>query len=130
MADSPPAATCSKRSATCRSSPASPAHRSKNRPRRFSKVQGSKESKHPTSVDFGYWTLDFGLFSVTSWHGGTPMSSDLKHRSRAITDGPDRAPARAMFKAIGLTDEDLAKPLVGVANTWIEVMPCNFHLRR
>jgi dihydroxy-acid dehydratase len=58
------------------------------------------------------------------------MPHDLKHRSRAITDGPDRAPARAMFKAIGLTDEDLAKPLVGVANTWIEVMPCNFHLRR
>jgi dihydroxy-acid dehydratase len=58
------------------------------------------------------------------------MSSDLKRHSRAITDGPDRAPARAMFKAIGLTDEDLAKPIVGVANTWIEVMPCNFHLRR
>jgi dihydroxy-acid dehydratase len=58
------------------------------------------------------------------------MAHDLKHRSRAITDGPDRAPARAMFKAIGLTDADLAKPLVGVANTWIEVMPCNFHLRR
>ena len=58
------------------------------------------------------------------------MPHDLKHRSRAITDGPDRAPARAMFKAIGLTDDDLAKPLVGVANTWIEVMPCNFHLRR
>jgi dihydroxy-acid dehydratase len=55
---------------------------------------------------------------------------DLKHRSRAITEGPDRAPARAMFKAIGLTDEDIAKPLIGVANTWIEVMPCNFHLRR
>jgi dihydroxy-acid dehydratase len=58
------------------------------------------------------------------------MAHDPKHRSRAITDGPDRAPARAMFKAIGLTDEDIAKPLVGVANTWIEVMPCNFHLRR
>jgi dihydroxy-acid dehydratase len=58
------------------------------------------------------------------------MPHDLKHRSRAITDGPDRAPARAMFKAIGLTDDDLAKPMVGVANTWIEVMPCNFHLRR
>ena len=55
---------------------------------------------------------------------------DPKHRSRAITDGPDRAPSRAMFKAIGLTDADLAKPIVGVANTWIEVMPCNFHLRR
>jgi dihydroxy-acid dehydratase len=55
---------------------------------------------------------------------------DLKHRSRGITDGRDRAPSRAMFKAIGFTDSDLAKPLIGVANTWIETMPCNFHLRR
>ncbi len=55
---------------------------------------------------------------------------DLKHRSRNITDGRDRAPARAMYKAIGFTDDDLAKPLIAVANTWIETMPCNFHLRR
>jgi dihydroxy-acid dehydratase len=55
---------------------------------------------------------------------------DLKHRSHGITDGRDRAPARAMFKAIGFTDADLRKPLIGVANTWIETMPCNFHLRR
>ncbi len=55
---------------------------------------------------------------------------DLKHRSRGITDGRDRAPARSMFKAIGFTDADLSKPLIGVANTWIETMPCNFHLRR
>ena len=55
---------------------------------------------------------------------------DLKHRSRGITDGRDRAPARAMFKAIGFSDSDLKKPLIGVANTWIETMPCNFHLRR
>ncbi len=55
---------------------------------------------------------------------------DLKHRSRLITEGRDRAGARSMFKAIGLTSEDLAKPLIGVANTWIETMPCNFHLRR
>lgn len=55
---------------------------------------------------------------------------DLKHRSRGITDGRDRAGARAMFKAIGFTDADLAKPIIGVANTWIETMPCNFHLRR
>jgi dihydroxy-acid dehydratase len=55
---------------------------------------------------------------------------DLKHRSRGITDGRDRAPARSMFKAIGFTDADLQKPLIGVANTWIETMPCNFHLRR
>src|SRR6202161_4077423 len=55
---------------------------------------------------------------------------DQKHRSRGITDGRDRAPARSMFKAIGFTDADLRKPLIGVANTWIETMPCNFHLRR
>ncbi len=55
---------------------------------------------------------------------------DLKHRSRLITDGRDRAPSRAMFKAIGFTGEDLTKPLIGVANTWIETMPCNFHLRQ
>ena len=55
---------------------------------------------------------------------------DLKQRSRNITDGRDRAPARAMFKSIGFTDNDLAKPLIAVANTWIETMPCNFHLRR
>jgi dihydroxy-acid dehydratase len=55
---------------------------------------------------------------------------DLKHKSRVLTDGPDRAGARAMLKANGFTDADLAKPLIGVANTWTEVMPCNFHLRR
>ena len=55
---------------------------------------------------------------------------DLKHRSRGITDGRDRAPSRAMFKSIGFTDADLSRPLIGVANTWIETMPCNFHLRR
>src|SRR6202050_2228001 len=55
---------------------------------------------------------------------------DLKHRSRGITDGRDRAGARAMFKAIGFTDADVSKPIFGVANTWIETMPCNFHLRR
>jgi dihydroxy-acid dehydratase len=54
---------------------------------------------------------------------------DLKHRSRALTDGPERAAARSYLKAIGYDDEALAKPLVAVANTWIETMPCNFHLR-
>jgi dihydroxy-acid dehydratase len=58
------------------------------------------------------------------------MASNLKHRSHIITDGRDRAGARAMFKAIGFTDADLAKPIVGIANTWIETMPCNFHLRQ
>ena len=55
---------------------------------------------------------------------------DLKHISRGITDGRARAGARSMFKAIGFTDADLSRPLIGVANTWIETMPCNFHLRR
>jgi len=55
---------------------------------------------------------------------------ETKLQSRDLLIGPGRAPARAMLKAVGLTDEDLTKPLVGVANTWIEVMPCNFHLRR
>ena len=55
---------------------------------------------------------------------------DLKHRSRGITEGRDRAGARAMFKAVGFNDADLSRPLIGVANTWIETMPCNFHLRR
>ncbi|MEA2297320.1 MAG: dihydroxy-acid dehydratase [Solirubrobacteraceae bacterium] len=54
---------------------------------------------------------------------------DLKHRSRALTEGPERAPARAYLKGIGYDDEALAKPIVGVASTWIETMPCNFHLR-
>lgn len=49
--------------------------------------------------------------------------------SHTITQGRDRAPARAMLKAIGFTDEDLAKPIIGVANTWIETMPCNYNLR-
>lgn len=58
------------------------------------------------------------------------MAENLKPRSSVITDGPDRAPSRAMLKAVGFTDKDLSRPLVGVANTWIEIGPCNFHLRR
>jgi dihydroxy-acid dehydratase len=54
---------------------------------------------------------------------------DVKHRSRALTEGPARAPARAYLKGIGFDDEALAKPIIGVASTWIETMPCNFHLR-
>ena len=57
------------------------------------------------------------------------MASDLKHKSRELTEGPGRAPARAMLRAVGLRDEDFGKPLVAVANTWSEVTPCNFHLR-
>lgn len=60
------------------------------------------------------------------------MSNKLKPRSYVITDGPDRAAARTMlmFGDEGLTPEDLDKPIIGVANTWIEIGPCNFHLRR
>src|SRR5579884_517251 len=54
---------------------------------------------------------------------------DPKHRSRALTEGPERAAARAYLKGIGFDDEALAKPIIAVANTWIETMPCNFHLR-
>src|ERR1700687_424063 len=57
------------------------------------------------------------------------MTFDPKQRSRIITDGRDRAGARARLKGIGFTDDDLARPIIGVANTWIETMPCNYHLR-
>ena len=58
------------------------------------------------------------------------MPKELKLKSHALLVGPSRAPARAMLKAVGFTDEDLSRPIIGIANTWIEVMPCNFHLRR
>ena len=58
------------------------------------------------------------------------MSNPLQRKSHDLLEGPGRAPARAMLKAVGFTDADLSRPLVGVANTWIEVMPCNYHLRR
>ena len=57
------------------------------------------------------------------------MTDPLKHHSHYLTDGPDRAPARAMLKAVGFTNEDLARPLVGVAHSWIEVMPCTLNAR-
>jgi len=58
------------------------------------------------------------------------MAREPKLKSHDLLVGPGRAPARAMLKAVGFTDEDLSRPIIGVANTWIEVMPCNFHLRR
>ena len=60
----------------------------------------------------------------------TTRTTDLRKTSRVMTEGPDRAPSRAMLRATGLTDDDFRKPLIGVANTWIETMPCNLHLRR
>ena len=56
-------------------------------------------------------------------------SDPAKRHSAALTDGPDRAPARAMLKGVGFTDDDLARPLVGVSTTWIETMPCNLNQR-
>ena len=50
-------------------------------------------------------------------------------RSATLTEGPHRAPARAMLKASGFSDEDLARPLIGLANTWTEIGPCNYHLK-
>ena len=60
---------------------------------------------------------------------GRPTDPGKRH-SHALTDGPDRAGARAMLKAVGFTDDDLSKPIVGVATTWIETMPCNLNQRR
>jgi dihydroxy-acid dehydratase len=57
-------------------------------------------------------------------------SDPAKRHSAALTDGPDRAGARGMLKAIGFTDEDLAKPIIGVGHSWIETMPCNYNHRR
>jgi dihydroxy-acid dehydratase len=53
----------------------------------------------------------------------------MSDRSNPLTTGPHRAPARAMLKAVGFSDADLKRPLIGVANTWIEIGPCNYHLR-
>jgi dihydroxy-acid dehydratase len=57
------------------------------------------------------------------------VTTDPRSQSRALVDGADRAAARAYFKAVGFTDADLAKPLVGVAHCWIEITPCNWNHR-
>ncbi len=59
----------------------------------------------------------------------TTGSFDVKHRSRALTEGPERAGARSYLHGIGYSAEDLAKPIIGVAHSWIETMPCNFNNR-
>ena len=59
----------------------------------------------------------------------TRAAFDVKHKSRALTEGPERAAARAYLHGIGYSAEDLAKPIVGVAHSWIETMPCNFNNR-
>jgi dihydroxy-acid dehydratase len=57
-------------------------------------------------------------------------TNPAKRKSAALTDGADRAPARAMLKGVGFTDEDLSRPIIGIASTWIETMPCNFNQRQ
>jgi dihydroxy-acid dehydratase len=57
-------------------------------------------------------------------------TTDARHKSRTILEGRDRAPARSYLKGMGFTDEDLTKPVVGVAHSWIETMPCNYNHRR
>jgi len=58
-----------------------------------------------------------------------PAGDPRKQHSRSITDGYEQAPMRAMLHAVGLDEDDMARPLVGIANTWVEAMPCNMHLR-
>ena len=60
----------------------------------------------------------------------TTKGSRLKHRSREITEGPERAPARSMLLAMGLTPDDLNKPFIGIANLASDLTPCNVHLGR
>src|SRR4051812_36385781 len=55
---------------------------------------------------------------------------DRKPRSREVTDGIERAPARAMLRAVGMTDDDWDKPQIGVASSWNEITPCNLSLQR
>lgn len=69
------------------------------------------------------------MTSKNGSNGHSEGTFDMRHKSRHILDGVERAGARAMLKGIGLTDEDLQKPMVLIANTWIETMPCNFGLR-
>src|SRR5437763_17125316 len=56
--------------------------------------------------------------------------STRERKSETILRGPSRAPARAMLRGVGYSDDDLRKPIIGIANTWIETMPCNLNLRR
>src|SRR4030095_14522180 len=65
-----------------------------------------------------------------SRQGSRVMAIDPRHKSRVLLEGPDRAPARAMMKAVGFSDQDLARPQIGVAHSWIGTMPCNWNHRK
>ncbi|MFP3835813.1 hypothetical protein SCA31_23245, partial [Chryseobacterium sp. SIMBA_028] len=60
----------------------------------------------------------------------TENTPDIKPRSRVVTDGIHAAPARGMFRAVGMGDDDFAKPQIGVASSWNEITPCNLSLNR
>src|ERR1700686_825324 len=77
----------------------------------------------------GYWPPPFLAVWQVSGRDSEVSDSSLKPRSSVLTDGAHRAPARAMLRAAGIKDEDFTKPLIGIANTWIEIGPCNYHLR-
>src|SRR5207237_8141893 len=61
---------------------------------------------------------------------GPNGAAPLRRQSARLTEGDDRAPARSMWRAIGFSRADLAKPLIGVGHSWIETMPCNYNHRR
>ncbi|MCB0954572.1 MAG: dihydroxy-acid dehydratase, partial [Ilumatobacter sp.] len=68
------------------------------------------------------------MSTTASQPDGTPV--DVKPRSRDVTDGMQKAPARAMLRAVGMTDDDWVKPQVAIASSWNEVTPCNMTLRK
>jgi len=77
-----------------------------------------------------FWVAVFVVGALDDHGKDSAVSDSLpKPRSRALVDGANRAGARAMLRACGLQDDDFKKPLIGVANTWIEIGPCNYHLR-
>jgi dihydroxy-acid dehydratase len=96
-------------------------------PARFAGVSGLKYIRQ--IIPRGREWLAFSCFVIDSWRNPSVTDSPLKPRSSALTDGAHRAPARAMLRAAGLKDDDFHKPLIGIANTWIEIGPCNYHLR-
>src|SRR5579875_81081 len=87
-------------------------------------------------LNFWLWLSCCHVFSITERSGAVELGRgpvligiSMKLQSYTITQGKDRAPARSYLKSIGYTDEDLKKPIIGIANTWIGTMPCNFLLR-
>src|ERR1051326_7270436 len=85
---------------------------------------GHRHARFPVTQCAPYNTRTNSLVII-----GDSVVSTAKPRSHALIDGANRAGARSMLRACGLGDEDFAKPLIGVANTWIEIGPCNYHLR-